>query len=90
MPIDNFIVDFVCLRQRLIVEADGGQHGSERDARRDSYLEGEGFRVLRFWNNDILNNEEGVIETILASLARPSPQPLSRRGERGFSGASHA
>jgi very-short-patch-repair endonuclease len=89
VPIDSFIVDFVCLRRRLIVEADGGQHGAEVDGRRDAYLKARGFRLLRFWNDDIFNNEEGVTLTILDALTRASPQPLSRGGERGLDGALH-
>ena len=88
VPIDSFIVDFVCLARRLIIEADGGQHG-EVDGKRDFYLKAQGFRVLRFWNNDIFNNEEGVVERILEALEAPLPQPLSRRGERGLKGAFH-
>ncbi len=88
LPIDGYIVDFACLRHRLIVEADGGQHAeSSRDSDRDAYLEALGFRTLRFWNNDIFNNEEGVVLTILNALDHPSPQPLSRSRGEGFSGA---
>lgn len=69
-PVGNFIVDFVCTRHRLIVEADGGQHAeNEADRRRTAWLEGEGWRVLRFWNNDILANTEGVIQAILRELS---------------------
>ena len=68
-PIGPFIADFACTRHQLIVEADGGQHAdSEADRRRTSWLEGEGWRVLRFWNNDVLANTNGVIETILREL----------------------
>jgi primosomal protein N' (replication factor Y) len=65
-PIGDYIVDFACTKQRIIVEADGGQHadgGSDR--RRSAFLETEGWRVLCFWNNDILANIEGVLQTIL-------------------------
>ena len=89
VPIDSFIVDFVCLRHRLIVEADGGQHGSEADARRDAYLKSQGFRLLRLWNNDILNNEEGVLLSILQALAAPLPNPSPAKG-RGALGVHHA
>jgi very-short-patch-repair endonuclease len=80
VPIDSFIVDFVCLRQRLIVEADGGQHGASSDARRDAYLLGQGFRILRFWNHDILTNEEGVSRRILDELETPLPNPSPAEG----------
>ena len=68
-PIGRFIVDFACTRHRLIVEADGGQHAdSETDFRRTAWLEEQGWRVLRFWNNDVLANTNGVVETILKEL----------------------
>ena len=92
VPIDRYIVDFVCFADRLIIEADGSQHAeSDYDAERDAYLAGQGFRVLRFWNNDILTNTEGVGEAIWAALqdetSTPSPQPLSRKGRGAFEGA---
>ena len=74
VPIDHYIADFVCLRHSLIVEADGGQHGEDVDRRRDAYLKAQGFRILRFWNNDILTNEQGVAEAILNALS-PTPLP---------------
>jgi very-short-patch-repair endonuclease len=68
-PISGFIVDFACIKHKLIVEADGGQHSeSSADTRRTAVLEGQGWKVIRFWNNDILSNIEGVIETILKAL----------------------
>ncbi|HJT06922.1 MAG TPA: crossover junction endodeoxyribonuclease RuvC [Stellaceae bacterium] len=69
-PILGFTADFVCHEQRLIVELDGGQHASrsEKDARRTKLLEQAGFRVLRFWNNDVIENLDGVLETIQQSL----------------------
>jgi very-short-patch-repair endonuclease len=70
--IGRFVVDFACTRHHLIVEADGGQHAdSEADAERTRWLEGQGWRVLRFWNNDILANTEGVLERILEALRAP-------------------
>ena len=61
-PIPPYIVDFACLEARLIVEADGGQHAQPSDHdRRDAALRAEGWRVLRFWNNDILENRAGVL-----------------------------
>jgi very-short-patch-repair endonuclease len=75
-------VDFVCFLAPLIVEADGSQHvESEADLRRTSWLEGQGFRVVRFWNNDILVNPESVTISILATLATPLPNPSPARGE---------
>src|SRR5713226_1448315 len=68
-PIGRFIVDFACTRHRLVIEADGGQHDqSAADAQRTAWLESHGWRVIRFWNNDILANTEGVLTTILEAL----------------------
>jgi very-short-patch-repair endonuclease len=64
------VVDFLCLEARLIVEVGGGQHAIElaADARRTAWLEGQGFRVVRFWNNDVLQNMDGVVEMIRRAL----------------------
>jgi very-short-patch-repair endonuclease len=71
--IDPYIVDFACLERSLIIEADGSQHAdSLADRRRDAYLR-RGFRVLRFWNNDVLENPGGVFEAIAAALHIPHP-----------------
>ena len=68
-PIECYIVDFVCFEARLIVEVDGGQHAdSESDKRRDARLHAQGFRVLRFWNNDVLSNPDGVCQTLTTAL----------------------
>jgi len=68
-PIGRFVVDFACTKHRLVIEADGGQHNeSTADIRRTAWLESEGWRVMRFWNNDILANTEGVLSTILQAL----------------------
>ena len=68
-PTDPYIVDFVCLEARLIIEVDGGQHAvSKTDEVRDRYLRARGFRILRFWNNDVLGNREGALETISEAL----------------------
>jgi very-short-patch-repair endonuclease len=69
-PLADFIVDFACTRHRLIVEADGGQHAeNEADLRRTAELQRLGWRVLRFWDNEILNNTEGVRQAILRELS---------------------
>ena len=86
LPIDHCIVDFVCLRERLIVEVDGGQHSEAADAEGDSHLVAQGFRLLRFWNNDILGNEDGVAMRILEALTVPLPNPSPAEG-RGALGA---
>jgi len=72
MPIGNFVVDFACPAARLIVEVDGSQHSGHdailHDKKRTRWLESEGYRVLRFWNNDITQNVQGVMETLFAAL----------------------
>jgi len=75
-----FIADFVCAEDMLIVELDGGQH-SERiseDARRTVFLESLGYRVLRFWNNDVLLNTDGVLEAILSALGAAPHPPVAK------------
>jgi very-short-patch-repair endonuclease len=74
-PIGGFIADFVCHAARLIVEIDGGQHdaSSEAEASRTRFLEAEGYRVLRFWNNEVLDNPEGVRAVIADALHQGGP-----------------
>jgi very-short-patch-repair endonuclease len=71
-PIGKFIVDFACPAARLVIEVDGSQHGEEygrtRDQQRTQWLASEGYRVMRFWNNDITGNIEGVMEAIYDAL----------------------
>ena len=71
VSIGRYIVDFACLEKRLIVEVDGGQHDINRDddTVRDAWLTKEGYRVLRFWNNEVLSNREGVLARIAEALA---------------------
>ena len=78
----RYVVDFVCLEEMIIVEVDGSQHAdtAAEDAVRSSWLEGQGFRVLRFWNNDVLKNIDGVLTQISASFS-PHPDPLPQAGE---------
>jgi transcription-repair coupling factor (superfamily II helicase)/very-short-patch-repair endonuclease len=92
--INNFIVDFVCLEKNLIIELDGGQHGLEEaqeyDANRTRSLEEQGFRVLRFWNNEVFQNFEGVCEAIynevlLDSSSLPLTPTLSHKGRGSYS-----
>ncbi len=86
VPIGRYIVDFVCYANRLIVEVDGSQHdASEHDAIRDAWLKGQGFHVVRLWNNGVLTNMDGALLTILDALKQPSPTlqgrgTLSREG----------
>jgi very-short-patch-repair endonuclease len=73
-PIGPYVVDFICRERQLIVELDGGQHAdSLRDQVRDKWLVDHGYRVMRFWNNDVLKNIEGVLETIAAELNAEAP-----------------
>ena len=73
VPVGPYIVDFLCVGAKLVVEADGSQHAeSPRDNIRDAYLENQGWKVLRFWNNEVFQNREGVLETIFAHASRPS------------------
>ena len=87
--IGPYVVDFVCLENKLIVELDGGQHmeNAASDSQRSAFLHSQGFRVVRFWNNELLANTEGVLYSIECELLRlPSPGPhptLSRKKGRG-------
>ena len=67
-PIGPYIVDFFCLERNLVVEVDGGQHAPEVDERRTAFLEGAGYRVLRFWNEEVLESMDGVLQTGIAGL----------------------
>ncbi len=70
-PIGPYVVDFLCEARRLVIELDGGQHAdSASDAARTARLESEGYRVIRFWNNDVLTNLDGVLAVILSELQR--------------------
>lgn len=79
-PIGKYIVDFICFEKGIIIEADGGQHAAEsaKDQMRDVWLKDEGFKVLRFWNNDILGNIEGVMESVRLECFPPPLSPLPR------------
>ncbi|MGO3930452.1 endonuclease domain-containing protein [Rhodopseudomonas pseudopalustris] len=75
-PIGPYTVDFICRDRRLIIEVDGGQHaGNPQDLVRDAWLHAHNYRVLRFWNNDVLSNISGVLEVIAAALAEAPPHP---------------
>jgi len=66
VPIGRYIADFVCFNPRLIVEVDGGQHNNNAyDKRRDNWLKAQGFKLVRFWNPDVLKNISNVVETVL-------------------------
>ncbi|CAL80374.1 putative restriction endonuclease-like [Bradyrhizobium sp. ORS 278] len=78
VPFRNYILDFVCFEQRLVIEIDGSQHADATgDRTRDEVLAGEGFKVARYWNNDVLQKRTAVLEDILAKLSerREIPHP---------------
>jgi len=93
VPIDRFVVDFICVDANLIIEIDGGQHAERADADRERtrILESMGYLVLRFWNNDVLQNIDGVLESMISTLqperlepphpAREGAPTSPRRGE---------
>ncbi|MGN6155785.1 MAG: endonuclease domain-containing protein [Sphingomicrobium sp.] len=69
MPVGPYICDFLCRDRRLVIEVDGGQHAdSKRDEIRTDFLEAQGYRVIRFWNNDVLENVDGVLQAIAEEL----------------------
>ncbi|MBC9072676.1 DUF559 domain-containing protein [Thauera sp. CAU 1555] len=76
-PFQGYVLDFVCLEHRLVVEVDGSQHAEavQHDAARTQVLAHAGFRVLRFWNNEVLMETDAVIEAILGALNPSPPQP---------------
>jgi very-short-patch-repair endonuclease len=85
-PIGSFVADFCCLELGLIIELDGSQHANrtEEDDRRTEYLRQQGFEVFRFWNPDVLNDVESIVETIRVEILAkpPHPGPLPACGER--------
>jgi very-short-patch-repair endonuclease len=82
VPVGPFIAGFICYAARLVVEVDGGQHAdSSTDARRDEWFAANDFLVLRFWNNDVLSNLEGLLLSIIEALERRTPHPA--RASRG-------
>ena len=84
VPIDKYIVDFCWLSAKFVIEVDGGQHNEPaeqvRDAERTVRLEKRGYRVIRFWNNDVLANPDGVLQIILDALKDPHPNPSPQGG----------
>ncbi|WP_319796977.1 endonuclease domain-containing protein [Nitrobacter sp.] len=74
VPVGPYVADFLCFDLRLVVEVDGGQHAeSVRNAERDRWFADDGFHTLRFWNNDVLSNLEGVLTIIAEGAATPHP-----------------
>ncbi|MEJ2377147.1 MAG: DUF559 domain-containing protein [Pseudolabrys sp.] len=83
VQIGPYIADFACHRLKLIIEVDGGQHGARLpdDEMRSRRLEADGYRILRFWNNDVLSNIDGVLMVIMNALtATPTPDPAPQGG----------
>jgi very-short-patch-repair endonuclease len=90
-PVGPFIVDFVCPEKNVVIEVDGGQHDENRDldVQRSAYLNKMGYKVFRFWNNEVMQETEAVLDSMFAILANekqnsPSPQPSPPSGERGL------
>jgi crossover junction endodeoxyribonuclease RuvC len=84
-PIEGYVVDFVSFEHRLVIEIDGGQHSEddEYEQARTRCLEANGFRILRFWNNDVMENIEGVFDRIVAALRERTAAPLPSRERKG-------
>jgi very-short-patch-repair endonuclease len=80
-PIGPFIADFCCVERALVVELDGGQHADrvKADQLRTPFIEQCGYRVLRFWDNELMENMEAVLEEIVRVLSDPHPNPLPKR-----------
>jgi very-short-patch-repair endonuclease len=83
-PCGRYIVDFICVERRVVIEIDGGQHATQRkhDQYRATELESLGLSLFRYWNDDVLVRTEAVLQDILARLSAPHPSPLPARGER--------
>ena len=84
VPLGRFIVDFASHRARLVIECDGGQHNDEVDLPRTRLIEAQGYRLLRFWNPDVLQNAEGVHAAIVAALFESHPHPTLPHREGGL------
>ena len=83
-PLGPYIVDFICMEKDLIIELDGGQHAEQLpyDQQRDAWLSNQGYTVLRFWNNEVMQELEAVLEKIRMVALSPAPSPTSGRGEK--------
>ncbi|MDI3336932.1 endonuclease domain-containing protein [Defluviimonas aestuarii] len=87
-PVEPYIADFAEFGRRLVIEVDGGGHGGPRDQARDAWFEAQGFTVLRFWNNEIDGNMDGVMQVVLDALeACPPPPSPPHEGEGRRGGA---
>jgi very-short-patch-repair endonuclease len=81
-PIGRFIADFACPARKLVVELDGGQHATQpaADAARSAEIARYGYHVLRFWNNEVLENLDGILQVLLDALKHAPPPPLTTVG----------
>ena len=81
----DYIADFICYEKRIVIELDGGQHARERneleDKKRDEWMNSQGFKILRIWNHEVLQNLEGVLQHIAHECESPSPQSSPIKGE---------
>jgi very-short-patch-repair endonuclease len=84
VPIRHYIADFASHRSKLVIEIDGGHHSEEVDAKRTAIIEGEGYRIVRFWNNEVLGNPDGVLTTIARALLADHPSPTPPHREEGL------
>jgi len=82
-PLGRFILDFVSYDRKIVIEVDGGQHNldKDKDRARDRWLKSQGYEVIRFWDHDVLENKDVVLEVIREKLLTPHPDPLPQ-GER--------
>ena len=87
-PVPPYIADFCCVEKKLIVELDGSQHNAEADATRTLALQAQGWRVIRFWDNDVLLATEAVVEAIWSATVKPYPHPNPSPDGRGAQASS--
>ena len=90
IPVGSYICDFICRETQLVIEVDGGQHAeNSRDEARTRFIEAQGYRVIRFWNNEVMENLEGVIRRIVSELrSDPTPNPSRKREGKSREAAS--
>jgi len=84
-PIGDYIADFICYEKKIVIELDGGQHARKRneleDKKRDEWMKSQGFKILRIWNHEVLQNLEGLLEHIADECQSPSPLSSPIKGE---------
>lgn len=83
VPLRHYIADFASHREKVVVEIDGGQHAPETDATRSQAIQAEGYRIVRFWNNEVLENGEGCMIRLGQLLRHPHPHPTSASQQAG-------